>query len=91
MDADIKYSVIIISYNIEKYLEESIVSVIKAGGDRCEIIVMDDGSGDHSFDIALNLAKRYKNIKVFRQNNQGPLMARQNGALKAQKKWSYYD
>lgn len=87
MDADIKYSVIIISYNIEKYLKESILSVIKAGGDRCEIIVMDDGSGDHSFDIAWNLAKKYRNIRVFRQNNQGPLMARQNGALKAQGKW----
>lgn len=87
MNADIKYSVIIISYNIEKYLEESILSVIKAGGDRCEIIVMDDGSGDHSFDIAVNLAKKYRNIRAFRQNNQGPLMARQNGALKARGKW----
>lgn len=87
MDADIKYSVIIISYNIEKYLEESILSVINAGEDRCEIIVMDDGSGDHSFNIALNLAKKYRNIRVFRQNNQGPLMARQNGASKAWGKW----
>ena len=87
MDAEIKYSVIIISYNIEKYLEESILSVIKAGGDRCEIIVMDDGSGDHSFDIACNLEKRYKNLRAFQQNNQGPLMARYHGALKAQGKW----
>ena len=64
-------SVAIPSYNSEEYLAKCIRSVL-TGGDRVEIIVVDDGSTDST----LELAKRYEEkfphiIKVVHQENGG--------------------
>ena len=55
-------SIIIASYNKEKFVERCIRSCEKQNYPNLEIIFYDDGSQDNSF----NIAKKFKNIKVYR-------------------------
>jgi len=63
-------SVIVPSYNHEAYIEECISSIINQTYKNIELIVIDDGSTDHSCEILQRLQKQYGFILVF-QENQG--------------------
>ncbi len=57
------FSIIITTYNSEKYIEETITNVLYASNNICrEIIVVDDGSKDNTRDIlkSLMIMKRSK-------------------------------
>ena len=75
----IKFSVIIPVYNVEKYLRQCIESVLSQDYDNYEIILINDGSTDHSFDICKNYKAMDKKIVLLNQNNQGAAAARNNG------------
>lgn len=62
-------SVIIPSYNHEKYIGEAIESVINQTFKNWELVIIDDGSSDHSIEII----KQYKDqrIKLLTQENHG--------------------
>jgi len=77
-------SVIIPVYNSEKFLEESINSVLSQSYKNLEIIAVDDGSTDHSLDI-LNQFKG--DIIVIHQKNQGLAGALNTGIKKMTGKW----
>ena len=63
-----KISVLIFSYNFEKYLEECIESILAQTLRPYEIIISDDHSQDGSWDIIQRYAKKYPGwIKAFRQ------------------------
>lgn len=65
------FSVITASYNYEKYIEQTINSVVKQTFKNFEIIIADDGSTDNSVQIIQNYAEKYPNIKFFTHaNNQ---------------------
>ena len=66
-----KISVIIPVYNVEKYISETINSVLAQTFNDFEIICINDGSKDSSLDILNNLAKTDSRIKVFSQQNSG--------------------
>ncbi len=72
-------SILIPIYNAENYLRETVNSALKQTWQNIEIILVDDGSTDHS----LAIAKTYesKEVKVISQQNQGASAAR-NRALK---------
>ena len=73
-------SVIIPVYNYEKYLRTAIESLVAQSiFPEMEIIVVDDGSTDNSFDIANNYANIHRNIKVIHQENKGVSAARNAG------------
>jgi len=75
-----KISVILPVYNRAKYLGEALDSVIRQSYDNYEIIIIDDGSTDASFDIAsMYAANLPKQIKVFKQINSGPSRAKNAG------------
>ena len=59
-------SIIIPVYNVEKYLERCLNSVVRQyfPKDKYEIICIDDGSTDNSLQILENYAKQYPNIKI---------------------------
>ncbi|QCJ45309.1 glycosyltransferase family 2 protein [Bacillus sp. S3] len=78
-----KVSVIVPLYNGEKYIEETILSIINQTYKNIEIIVIDDGSSDQSAVITKNLMKQYSNIKYIYQNNQGVSVARNKGMKEA--------
>lgn len=69
-------SVIMCGYNSEKYLSRSIGSILNQTYPEIELVFMDDGSQDHTYDVALSYQHDFEQkgyqLKVFRQENQGP-------------------
>ena len=59
---NLKYSVIIPVYNVEKYIDRCLKSVISQNYDDLEIIVIDNGSTDRSGHICETYASQYDNI-----------------------------
>ncbi len=78
-----KVSVIMPVYNAEKYLKESIESVLNSTLKEIELICVNDGSKDSSLKILKQYAKKDSRIIVINQKNQGVAVARQNGIDKA--------
>ncbi len=77
-----KISVIIPVFNVEKYLEECLESVINQTWQEIEILAVDDGSTDNSLEILERYKEKYPDkIKVFTKKNGGQGSAR-NVALK---------
>ncbi|MHA7579442.1 glycosyltransferase [Paenibacillus vandeheii] len=63
-------SIIIPVYNVEKYIEESISSIVNQtiGLDKIEVILVNDMSTDRSGEIIDRYAKKYSNFKVIHLN-----------------------
>lgn len=80
-------SVIIPCYNHAEFLEATIQSVVNSTYKPLEVIIVNDGSTDHSEQVAQKLAAKYSNVKYLFQKNQGPSAARNNGIKKAQGKY----
>ena len=57
-------SVIIPSYNYEKYIEHTIYSILKQTYKNFQLIIVDDGSNDKSLDIIYSFVKLDSRIKV---------------------------
>ncbi|MGV3026914.1 bifunctional glycosyltransferase/CDP-glycerol:glycerophosphate glycerophosphotransferase [Clostridium thermobutyricum] len=74
-----KISIIIPVYNVEEYLKETFESLINQDMKDFEVILIDDGSTDRSFDILKEYSNKYEYIKVYKQNNSGPSKARNKG------------
>ncbi len=72
-------SVIIPVYNVEKYLEKCLDSVIRNTYKNLEIICVNDGSTDRSLEILNKYAELDERITVITQENQGLSGARNTG------------
>ena len=59
----IKFSVIIPVYNVEKYIEECLISVLNQTLKEIEIICIDDGSTDDTLRILNNLKEEDSRIE----------------------------
>ena len=73
-------SIIVPVYNVEKYLERCLDSIINQTYSSIEIILIDDGSTDSSGDICESYARLDSRITVIHKKNAGLGMAR-NTAL----------
>ena len=71
-----KISIIVPVYNSAEYLEECISSLICQSLPEIEILIVDDGSTDNSWDILVSIAAEIVKIKLYRQKNQGQGAAR---------------
>lgn len=76
---NIKFSVIVPVYNVEKYLKECIESILEQTYANYEIILIDDGSTDLSGNICDTYNAMDSRIKVIHQVNQGHTLARRKG------------
>jgi len=76
---NIKVSVIIPVYNVEKYLRQCLDSVINQTLKDIEIICVNDGSTDNSLKILEEYASKDNRIKVLNQKNSGAGAARNLG------------
>lgn len=85
-----KVSVIIPVYNVEKYLSQCLDSLVNQTLSDIEIICIDDGSSDKSFEILQEYANKDSRIKIFKQENQGAAVARNNGLDKATGDYLYF-
>lgn len=72
-------SVIIPVYNTEKYLIRCIESIIHQTYKEIEIILIDDGSTDKSFEICRKYSDTFDNIKAIHIENHGVAFARNCG------------
>lgn len=72
-------SVIVPVYNVEQYLPFCIDSILNQTYKSIEVILIDDGSTDHSGMICDEYAKKDNRIKVFHVKNGGPSVARNLG------------
>lgn len=73
-------SVIIPCYNVERYLEKCINSIVKQKNKyNYEIILIDDGSEDDTLKIIQKYAAEYSNIVVINDGKQGVAEARNKG------------
>ena len=76
---DMKLSFILPIYNVEAYLPHCVNSILNQMNDTCEIILVDDGSPDHSGQICDDYAARDPRIRVIHKENGGPSAARNTG------------
>lgn len=72
-------SVIVLVYNVEKYLHRCLDSIIHQTYTNIEILIVDDGSTDHSGIICDEYAGNDSRIKLIHQSNQGLSAARNAG------------
>lgn len=73
-----RFSVIIPLFNKAPYVGKAILSVLSQTFGDYELIIMDDGSTDDSFDIADKTVKGHENCRIYRQPNAGVSTARNN-------------
>lgn len=74
-----KISIIVPVYQVEKYLEECLDSIIEQTYKNLEIIVVDDGSKDNSSKICDNYKEKDNRIIVIHKENGGISSARNAG------------
>lgn len=74
-----KISVIIPVYNAEKYIRETLNSVIKQSYENWEIILIENGSKDKSPDIIRKYEEEYSEIRMIKGPQNGPGVARNRG------------
>lgn len=72
-------SIIIPAYNVEKYVERCVYSILNQKVEECEIIIVDDGSTDRTLSICKDFEGYYANVKVFHKENGGLSSARNFG------------
>ena len=79
MKDDILVSVITPAFNAEKYIKETIASVLNQTHTNFELIIVDDGSTDKTSELVEIMIKNDTRIKLVKQKNLGVSMARNTG------------
>ncbi len=72
-------SIIMPVYNAEKYLKNSLHSLLNQTYKKLEIICVNDGSTDNSLDVLKMIAQSDDRVKIIDQENSGPAHARNVG------------
>ena len=79
-----RFSVIIPLYNKTPYVEKAIGSVLSQTFTDYELVIMDDGSKDDSFEIAKKAIEFHAHCRLYEQQNAGVSMARNNAVAHSQ-------
>jgi len=85
----IKVSVVVPMYNVEKYLEACLDSIVNQTLKEIEIILVDDGSPDSSGKIADSYAEKDPRIRVIHKQNGGVSEARNDGISQSHGEYLY--
>lgn len=72
-------SIIVPVYNVDKYLNQCIDSIIGQTYENLEIILVDDGSSDKSIDICQEYARKDDRVILIKKENGGASSARNTG------------
>ena len=73
-----KFSIIVPVYNVEKYIDKCLRSIVDQNFSDYEVIVVNDGTKDNS----MGIVKKYP-FKIINQKNQGLSVARNTGVKEA--------
>ena len=71
-------SIVIAAYNAEKYLAQTLQSVLDQSFEQWECLVMDDGSKDGTYQVARSFTERNHRVRALQQPNGGVSNARNN-------------
>jgi glycosyltransferase involved in cell wall biosynthesis len=72
-------SIIVPVYNVEKYIDECIISLINQSYSNIEIVLIDDGSSDNSGLICDKYTNIDSRVKVYHNSNRGRVYSRKFG------------
>lgn len=88
----LKLSIIIPVYNVEPYLARCLDSCLKQNipADEYEIIVVNDGSTDHSVAIVESYIQRFPNVRLVNRDNGGLSAARNTGLKEAKGEYVWF-
>jgi len=89
-NSDILVSVIVPIYNAERYVSETIESILNQSLNDIEIILVNDGSADSSLIICEQYLQKDSRIKLVNQNNSGVSNARNNGLKLANGEYVFF-
>ena len=81
--SEIKISIIVPIYNVEKYIRRCMDSLLRQAFDNYEIIAVNDGTLDSSMEYVYSLQKNYDNIVICERENGGLSAARNTGIERA--------
>ncbi len=84
-------SIVIPVYNAEKYIKETIDSILEVKSHEIEVITVDDGSSDASLAILQSYEKKDSRIKVIHKENGGASSARNAGIAVASGEYLYFE
>ena len=70
-------------YNSSKSVKKTIRLILDQSFNDFELIVIDDGSTDNTFQIVKDFALNDQRIRLFKQSNLGAATARNNGIKEA--------
>lgn len=89
---DYKVSIIIPIYNSEKFISNTLNSLVNQifNLDDMEVLMIDDGSSDNSAKICKKYEEKYKNFKLYQKENGGVSKARNYGIKHAHGKYIMY-
>lgn len=90
IDKKIKFSIMSPVYNVEKYLDACIESVLNQTYKNYELILIDDGSTDGSGKKCDEYAAKYSQIKVFHKENGGVMSARRYALDRIEGGWCVF-
>lgn len=79
-----KFSIIVPLYNKAEYVGKTLSSIFDQTCTDYEVIVIDDGSTDNSYEEVCRVAKGYAQCRIVRQSNSGVAAARNKGVELAQ-------
>lgn len=84
MNDRIRFSIVIPMYNTEKYISFALDSILRQSVKSLyEVIIINDGSTDNSYNVALSYKKKIKNLKIINKENEGIIEARKDGLKNA--------
>ncbi len=90
MNSEIKISVIMPVYGVEKYVGKAIESIQAQTLQEFEFLIVDDGTKDRSGEICDAYAEKDSRLKVFHKENGGAPSARNLAIDHAQGKYLYF-
>lgn len=92
MEYQYKVSVIVPVYNVEKYLRGCLDSLLMQtiDQDQMEVLLINDGSTDGSYDICKEYAEYFPVFKLFSKENEGVSETRNYGIKMAKGKYIMY-
>jgi succinoglycan biosynthesis protein ExoO len=81
-------TVVIPAYNAAAFLSRAIMSAVRQTTPAKEIIIVDDGSSDATYEVAAQLAREHEQISVLKfESNRGPAAARNAAIMAARGAW----
>lgn len=85
-------SIIVPIYNVEPFIAQCLSSIYnqQLPDEEFEVIAVNDGTPDGSMDIVSQFARRYQNLKIVNQKNQGLSVARNTGFAHAKGEYVWF-